>query len=213
MNKTPEKHLTVDEILELYAEFSAETSGLNRQSAEFTPKLARLEERHLRFREERNALVALGEDEKAKVLKGELDKMQAEIDEVRGRLSALRPSPQALVASANGSRLHNLAEQIVESAAAIQQELQDDANAAMRRELDEKKEAYLAWIDSVDAKFFDLWEVCRVGLLVQRFLPKEKRICTRPRLVAPDQGDFAINMGDCARHFKLYSKAFLPEES
>jgi hypothetical protein len=213
MNITPEKHLTVDEILELYAEFSAETSGLNRQATEFKPKLAQLEERHQRFREERNALVALGETKKAKVLKGELDKMQAEIDEVRGRLSALQPGPEALVASANGSRLHNLAEQIVESAAAIQQDLQREAQAATRRELDEKKEAYFAWIDSVDEKFFDLWEICRVGLLTQRFLPKEKRICSRPRLVAPDQSDFAIDGMDCARHFKLYSKAFLPEES
>jgi len=105
-----------------------------------------------------------------------------------------------------------LAEKIVESSAAIQAELVKEVRRIINIEIANKKQEYLNWVDTVNLKFYHLWEISRVGLLTQRFLPVEKRTCTRPRLVPPDQGVFAIDDMECAKHFKLFSKTFLPEE-
>ncbi len=75
----PEKYLTADEVLKLYDEFSSESANLSTQATELKPKLARLEAKFTRLREDRNIQVALEEHEKAGILNKELAVRTADI--------------------------------------------------------------------------------------------------------------------------------------
>ena len=81
----------------------------------------------------------------------------------------------------------------------------------MKWGLDELKQEYFDKIEDFSNKLAELWEVSRAGLFCQQFLPDDLRRCKKPRLIAPDQSFFTVEVEDIGKVYTRMSKVFLPD--
>ena len=202
-------------LIDRFDEFQTKVRDLQQKpqnlQGELSVKSAKLE----RLKMARSSQLALDETEKAKVLAKEIEKLQEEVDTIEAKISAHGPggrdSAQALVANAPGSDLYNLAVSIVEQAAEIAPPLEKELKYFIDWGAGEEKRKYLDKISEFANKLAELWGILEAGLTAQKYLPEHLRQCKKPRLIAPMQSSFEVDVMQVGTVYKPLSKVFLPD--
>jgi len=203
------------QLSDKFNDFQIEVGKLQSKPQDLERQLSEKQGKLSRLTVARSSQLALDETEKAKTLAKQIESLQEEIEILQAKIAAYGPggqrSAQYLVANAGGSELFDLALSIVEKSADIAPDLETELQYFVSWGAEEEKQKYLDKIEDFSNKLAKLWEICRAGLYCQQFLPDELRQCRKPRLIAPLQSKFQIDVTQVGEVYKPLSKVYLPD--
>jgi len=203
------------QLSDKFNDFQIEVGKLQSKPQDLERQLSANQGKLARLKVARSSQLALDETEKAKTLAKQIESLQEEIEILQAKIAAYGPggqrSAQYLVANAGGSELFDLALSIVEKSADIAPDLETELQYFVSWGAEGEKQKYLDKIEDLSNKLAKLGATCRAGLYCQQFLPDELRQCRKPRLIAPLQSKFQIDVTQVGEVYKPLSKVYLPD--
>jgi DNA repair exonuclease SbcCD ATPase subunit len=206
---------TKDTLIEKFNSFQSQVQALRQKPAGLEQELSVKQAKLARLKAGRAANLAQDEMKKAETLEGEIKKLEPEIEIIELKLQALGPggkeSAQRLVAAAPGSPLFDMAVDIVADSADVCPGLEAELKEFVNYGAEELKRQYLDKIGAFSEKLSKLWSIAFAGLTAQQYISEDLRSCTKPRLIAPNQASFEIDVMEIAEHYRPLSRTALPD--